>query len=174
MIFNAKIKKQNRGFTLIELLVVIAIIGILSSVVLASLNAARAKARDAVRKSDLKQLQTALELYYNDYERYPITNTWYGYQTSGCGVAAGLSGSGGYIPDLAPTYIATLPIDPSRQFGGCSGYLYYSGGDEKNYKLLSHAYGPESFPSVGQTFYDPRRPTWAWMVCSGEPACSSW
>lgn len=56
-------KKLTKGFTLIELLVVIAIIGILSSVVLASLNSAREKARDAKRISDVKQIQLALELY---------------------------------------------------------------------------------------------------------------
>lgn len=55
----------SRGFTLIELLVVIAIIGILSSVVLASLNSARQKGRDARRISDMKQLQLALELSYD-------------------------------------------------------------------------------------------------------------
>src|SRR6185436_8533900 len=57
--------KFSRGFTLIELLVVIAIIGILSSVVLASLNSARKKGRDARRIADIKQLQLALELYYD-------------------------------------------------------------------------------------------------------------
>ncbi len=56
-------KTSNKGFTLIELLVVIAIIGILSSVVLASLNSARQKARDARRIADIKQIQLALELY---------------------------------------------------------------------------------------------------------------
>ena len=65
----------RRGFTLIELLVVISIIGLLSSVVLASLNSARAKARDAVRKSDLKQIRIALELYYNEYGGYP-SSAW--------------------------------------------------------------------------------------------------
>lgn len=59
-------KTNNRGFTLIELLVVIAIIGLLSSVVLASLNTARQKSRDARRLSDVKQLQTALELIFDD------------------------------------------------------------------------------------------------------------
>jgi len=58
--------RMQRGFTLIELLVVIAIIGLLSSVVLASLNTAREKSRDARRISDLRQIQTALELYYDD------------------------------------------------------------------------------------------------------------
>ena len=63
---------KHRGFTLIELLVVIAIIGILSSVVLASLNSAREKARDARRVSDLKQMQVALELYYDSHNAYPV------------------------------------------------------------------------------------------------------
>jgi len=65
------IKHRTRGFTLIELLVVIAIIGILSSVVVASLNSARTKARDARRVSDIKQIQVALELYYDTVGQYP-------------------------------------------------------------------------------------------------------
>ena len=63
----------KRGFTLIELLVVIAIIGILSSIVLASLNSARKKGRDARRVADVKQLQLALELYYDANGAYPAT-----------------------------------------------------------------------------------------------------
>jgi general secretion pathway protein G len=61
----------KRGFTLIELLVVIAIIGILSSVVLASLNSARQKGRDTRRVADIKQIQLALELYYDGAGTYP-------------------------------------------------------------------------------------------------------
>ena len=61
----------RQGFTLIELLVVIAIIGILSSVVLASLNSARKKARDARRVSDIKQVQLALELEFDKTAQYP-------------------------------------------------------------------------------------------------------
>ncbi len=55
-----------RGFTLIELLVVIAIIGILSAVVLASLNTARQKGNDAAVKSNLATVQTQAQLYYDD------------------------------------------------------------------------------------------------------------
>ena len=62
----------NKGFTLIELLVVVAIIGLLSSVVLASLNSARVKGRDTVRMSDMREIQKAIELYYNDTGHYPI------------------------------------------------------------------------------------------------------
>lgn len=60
------LRDTERGFTLIELLVVIAIIGLLSSVVLASLNTARTKSRDARRLSDIRQIQTALELIFDD------------------------------------------------------------------------------------------------------------
>ena len=58
--------KKNKGFTLIELLVVIAIIGILSSVVLASLNTARDKGRDAAVKSSMQTIRVQAELYYDD------------------------------------------------------------------------------------------------------------
>lgn len=62
---------KDLGFTLIELLVVIAIISLLSSVVLASLSGARSSARDARRLQDMKQIQTALEMYYNNNGQYP-------------------------------------------------------------------------------------------------------
>jgi type IV pilus assembly protein PilA len=59
-------KNRSQGFTLIELLVVIAIIGILSAVVLASLNTARTKGADAAIQSDLATIQTQAEIYYGD------------------------------------------------------------------------------------------------------------
>lgn len=64
---------KKKGFTLIELLVVIAIIGILASVVLASLNSARVKARDTKRVTDLRTIQLALEVYYDANNEYPDT-----------------------------------------------------------------------------------------------------
>jgi general secretion pathway protein G len=67
-------RKTAKGFTLIELLVVISIIGILATLVTANLNAARSRARDTERKSDLKNIQTALRLYYNDNGGYPPSN----------------------------------------------------------------------------------------------------
>ena len=64
---------NKKGFTLIELLVVIAIIGLLSTLAVVALSSAREKARDSKRLSDLKQIQTALELYYTDKGAYPTT-----------------------------------------------------------------------------------------------------
>lgn len=63
--------KASKGFTLIELLVVIAIIGILATIVLVSLNSARSKARDTQRIADVKQIQTALEMYFDSNGAYP-------------------------------------------------------------------------------------------------------
>ena len=64
-----KLNPTAKGFTLIELLVVISIIGILSSFAVVSLNSARAKARDSLRKGDMAQIRTALNIYYDDNER---------------------------------------------------------------------------------------------------------
>jgi len=66
----------KQGFTLIELLVVIAIIGLLASIVLASLNTARKKGRDARRIADMRQVQLALELYFSNSNTYPPRNSW--------------------------------------------------------------------------------------------------
>lgn len=63
-------KKNNKGFTLIELLVVIAIIGLLSSIVLASLNSARLKARDAAVRDGAQQMRSLLELEFSNNGNY--------------------------------------------------------------------------------------------------------
>ncbi len=163
-------KNKANGFTLIELLVVIAIIGILSSLVLASLYTAQSKARDTTRAMSMRQLQNALEIYYNSNNAYPVTNNnWWGDNTFGGN--HGITGPNGYIPGLAPTYIGALPLDPLNNTGYWNGYLYKSNG--KSYKLLDHI-SPESYPSSGEAFYDPVRPTWAWMLCSGKSACNNW
>ena len=65
-------KNKSSGFTLIELLVVISIIALLSSIVLSSLNTARAKANDAKRIQEIREISKAVELYYLDNGHYPF------------------------------------------------------------------------------------------------------
>lgn len=67
---------KKEGFTLIELLIVISIIGILATVVLASLNKARSKAQDAKLLSRARAISEALEIYYIDNNSYPGDNEW--------------------------------------------------------------------------------------------------
>jgi prepilin-type N-terminal cleavage/methylation domain-containing protein len=88
--------KKNKGFTLIELLIVIAIIGLLATLGVASLRGALVKSRDAKRKSDIKAIQTALEIYYSDK----------GYYIEGTGNASTV------LASLIPQYIKEIPEDP--------------------------------------------------------------
>ena len=69
--FISTYRANRSGFTLIELLIVISIIGILSTVVLASLGSARERARDSNRVTDIRQIQLALELYFEQNGEYP-------------------------------------------------------------------------------------------------------
>ncbi len=97
---------HKKGFTLIELLVVIAIIGILSTLSVLALNSARARARDAKRISDVRQIQTALEMYHNEKSVYP-TN---------------LSA----LTTTTPPLLREIPVAPIPADGGCGNYNSYS------------------------------------------------
>ena len=140
-------KSQNTktGFTLIELLVVIAIIGVLSSVVLASLNTARSKARDAKRKEDLHSIQIALTLYFNAYGYYPSPKP----QTS-CGGPDSWAESngtcGGQWLTTDPNFMLfmpSVPVDPintGTNAGWGDGnyvYSYSADGSGQDYELLT-------------------------------------
>ena len=100
--------KDKQGFTLIELLVVIAIIGLLSTLSVIALNSARSKARDAKRISDVKQMQVALEMYYNDMGDYPVA-------------ASMTPGSAIYSTDAAAPFLRSIPTPPTPLDGStCS------------------------------------------------------
>lgn len=181
MIFCYNRRMKRRGFTLIELLVVIAIIGLLATLSVISFSTSSAKARDVKRKNDLKSIQKALELYYNDHNAYPSSGGAWRSVTSGYG-SYPTTGTGAYIPNLSPTYMPALPTDPKPMphpelLAACSlsqsGYLYRSDGID--YKLLAHCALETGPVSASDIFYDPARPTWAIMVCNmGSSACATW
>jgi len=130
--------KKNKGFTLIELLVVIAIIGLLSTLAVVALNNARQKSRDARRVADVKQIQTALELYYNDCNRYPTT-------VIGGGAIAGSDGT--CSPANTTTYMNSVPKTPAPADGTCGGgstamnYTYTSTGTSGSSYTLAYCMG---------------------------------
>lgn len=107
------LKNKTKGFTLIELLVVIAIIGILSSVVLASLSTARQKSRDAKRISDVGQLQLAFELYFDANQSYPR-------QATAGTVALNSAAMIAAIVTAPNNFIPVTPVTPT----GATAYQY--------------------------------------------------
>lgn len=64
---------MKKGFTLIELMIVIAILGVLATLISGNFITSLKKGRDARRKTDLEQIQRALEMYYEDNKAYPLT-----------------------------------------------------------------------------------------------------
>ena len=117
------LSKRQKGFTLIELLVVIAIIGILASIVLASLNSARAKSRDARRLADLDAIKKALTLYYNDHEAYPVSSN----------ATTTISGTDSLSTTLiSGGHITSVPSDPQT---GTYDYTYRTDANGTTFNL---------------------------------------
>lgn len=114
---------SKKGFTLIELLVVISIISLLASVVLTSLNSTRAKARDTKRLASIRQIQTALEIYYDTNGTYPILQAYHNTSSGDVNWLTGLATA------LQP-YLSSLPNDSTA-----SGYLYSSTNSGQKYGL---------------------------------------
>jgi len=123
---------NKKGFTLIELLVVVAIIGLLATLSIVALNSARARARDAKRVADVKQVQTALELYYNDFGQYPATVA-----TSIVGTPSGASST--FYMNVVPT--APLPADGNCTNASSSNSYTYTVQDNNRSYTMSYCIG---------------------------------
>jgi len=111
-------KMNKKGFTLIELLVVIAIIGLLSTLAVVALNSARQKSRDSKRVADVKQIQTALELFFSDSTAgYPAGSNI----TLGINSAKALCDGGWNTGSCAgTTYMGLVPTAPTPAETGCT------------------------------------------------------
>jgi len=115
----------DKGFNLIELLIVLAIIGVLASFLLTNFIGAKARARDAQRKSDLRQIQSALELYRTDQGSYPKD--------------VDMPACGGSLTFTDPvtlsitTYIQKMPCDPLS----ATSYSYIRRGGGSTYALTA-------------------------------------
>lgn len=143
--------KSKTGFTLIELTTVIGVLGVLSAIVLAVLNPLEQfnKSQDARRKGDLAQIQRGLEVYYNDFQKYPPV-----YQapninrisTDGTSSTAVAWGS-----DWRP-YMDILPLDPKV----AKSYAYWADAAGQSYVL---------FAALDRGSKDPQ-------ACNGGSACA--
>jgi prepilin-type N-terminal cleavage/methylation domain-containing protein len=177
---------SRKAFTLVELLVVIAIIGLLSTVAVVATSSAQVNARNTKRKADLLQISKALELYYTDNGAYPSTGghtypaNWFG--VCGAFTVKSDTGAGGWIPNLAPTYMATLPRDPRSGQGNAnppsapclnvptwSCYVYMSDGID--YKIMSYCATEGAVPA-SDAFYDPGHAAYGYGISS--PGARAW
>jgi len=140
MYYEYMLKKsmlRQTGFTLIELLVVIVIISILAALLMVNFVGVRQRGRDAQRKSDLRQIQTALELYRSDNGIYPASSP---IQTCGGQLASG-----------SPTivYMRKIPCDP---LNASSPYVYEtldSGNTYTIYACLENLSDPDRDTGFG-------------------------
>lgn len=114
-------KNNSKGFTLIELMMIVAILGMTSSLIMASVNDARKKSRDAKRISDMAQIQKTLEMYLDKESQYP------GYtDDNGTGWDIGCGIGDAFIGDLKPDYFSQVPTDQISCDHSGSGGLWYA------------------------------------------------
>jgi prepilin-type N-terminal cleavage/methylation domain-containing protein len=157
---NCKNKSNKKGFTLIELLVVIAIIGLLSSIVIASLASTRKKAEAAKIVQEMNQLKIALELYKTDHGKYP-DGVLDSYTTLGIDYLKSVLVTGKYIPSISnpatrhPTLLYSPAIWATGKYlyndEGPSPYNFTCGGKKLRFYLLEFYNGDHdlNFPRVG-------------------------
>lgn len=156
--------KSKKAFTLIELLVVIAIVGLLSTLSIVALGSARSKARDTRRISDVRQMQTALALYYHAYNSYPSSNGAEPAHEALDGI--GIGGLGEFI---MPTPEAPTPVD-----GDCSNeeniYMYEQLDGGSSYQL-SYCLGNGTNELLAGYSY--AAPAYLQMAAEAEPVCAN-
>jgi len=153
---------KNKGFTLIELLVVIAIIGVLSSIVLTSLNSARNKGSDAAIKADMSGLRSAAELYYSIGDNYGTQS-----YTANCGGTV----TGVFSDSKVQQYIDDA-ITKSGQTAATAAKCVASGGVTGAYVIAIHLKSSATIGWCVDSAGDSRLITWT-NFASGDTNCSN-
>lgn len=124
----------SKGFTLMELLIVIVILGILTTIVASSFRSSQEKARDSRRKSDIEALAKAIEVYYNDHNRYPgSTNGSIDVPDCGASGANPCDFGGEFKDDNDTVYMTKIPTESSS----ARNYYYYSDGQFQSFAIYT-------------------------------------
>jgi prepilin-type N-terminal cleavage/methylation domain-containing protein len=145
-IYRAMIMKYQKGFTLIEMLIVIAIIGILASIVLVGLGPVQKSARDARRISDLRQVQTALEICFTKAGQYPAAGNW---ASLGTALAAATCANVKTIPnDPRPTQSYEYGVNATRDAYVLAATLEDTGNGALQTDVDSTVYGVDCGPAA--------------------------
>lgn len=159
-------RRFSKGFTLVEIMIVLSIITMLSILSFGSYSQITRKSRNTKRKSDLKELEIALEQFHKVNNSYPQTyipgNPRVFWGTCSNYGSHDRSGANGYIPNLAPNFVTLLPVDPKSGIANTANsalctsirtcYTYAS--DGINFKLMAMC-TPEGTISPDDPFRDP-------------------
>jgi len=145
---------MKKGFTLVELLVVMAIISVLATLIVGGFRSSQMRGRDAERKSDLKQISNALEIFYADYGKYPPSS---GTQVAACsynpstGAGAACNWGSSEFTDGKTVYFKVIPKDAA------SGqiYVYKVSSTQNKYQLYSHLENTQDKNCIGGDCVNP-------------------
>ena len=142
---------KTRGFTLLQPLVVIAIIGLLSSIVLAALNTARGKGKDAAILSELGQLVTLAELEYSDSKTYAALQQGWAPATNPCSDFTGNYGT--KARDICASIVAKIALASTVNvfYSGITAVSPYSGNYTRYYSFMARL--PGKSQETGVTTY---------------------
>lgn len=143
-----------RGITKIEILIVVLIIGVLGLGSVYAISDARSKTRDAVRLSDIRQTQAALELYFNDQSEYPVVDELLplGMASTTCLSASGFNAScSSSIETVYMKVVSATPKQGLKELSSCGGasnaYCYLA--DEVSYLIQFEL--ENDYPVIGLT-----------------------
>ncbi|KKU04152.1 MAG: Type II secretion pathway protein XcpT [Candidatus Woesebacteria bacterium GW2011_GWC2_47_16] len=158
---------MKKGFTLVELLVVMAIIAILATVIIGGFRSSQMRGRDAQRKSDLKQIANALEIFFADYGKYPPAS---GVQIAACsynpanGTGTACAWGSGSMNDGKTTYMRTVAADPISS----QNYVYRVSSTQNMYQLFARLENPEDKNCIGGDCANPG----VTATCGGGNLCN--